>query len=174
METPALPTQAQPAPRIRGRATRERLLDAAETLLTRNGLEAATVPAIARRAGVSVGNVYKRFPDKDALMGAVYQRFFARTLEQNLAALKPRRWADTPTEQMLCAIVTGIVAGYRDHRALLRALLLYAETHPAPDFRQGAELLRRETLARLESRLGAGAPRSGIPNPSVRSASRSG
>jgi len=102
---------------------------------------------------MSVGNVYKRFPDKDALMRAVYQRFFARSLEQNREVLTSERWASVPIREMLQAIVHGIVDGYREHRALIRALLLYAETHPDPGFRREAETLRRETMARLEQLL---------------------
>jgi AcrR family transcriptional regulator len=149
------PALAKPAPQPRGQAAVERLLDAAEAILTRSGLERATVPAIARRARMSVGNVYKRFPDKDALMRAVYQRFFARSLEQNREVLTSERWASVPIREMLQAIVHGIVDGYREHRALIRALLLYAETHPDPGFRREAETLRRETMARLEQLLAA-------------------
>jgi AcrR family transcriptional regulator len=155
MPLPSAPALAKPAPRRRGQATLERLLDAAEAILARSGLEGATVPAIARRARMSVGNVYKRFADKDALMRAVYQRFFAHSLEQNREVLASDRWADVPTREMLQAVVHGIVAGYREHRALIRALLLYAETHPDPGFRREAETLRRETLARLEHLLAA-------------------
>jgi len=61
----------------------ERLLTAAERTLETAGLEGATVPAIARRAGMSVGNVYKRFADKDALLRAVYERFFSEALASN-------------------------------------------------------------------------------------------
>jgi len=43
-----------------------------------DGAEAATVPAIAERAGASVGAVYRRFPDKDALLRAVCERFLER------------------------------------------------------------------------------------------------
>jgi AcrR family transcriptional regulator len=54
------------AKQARSRLTLHRLLSAAEALLEHGGLEAATVPAIAETAGVSVGVVYRRFPDKDA------------------------------------------------------------------------------------------------------------
>jgi AcrR family transcriptional regulator len=146
--SPPPPTPlAKPTPRARGRATLQRLLDAAEAVLARNGVEGATVPAIAARAGVSVGNVYKRFPDKDALLRAVYERFFARALEQNRDALDAARWEGVATADLLCRIITGLVAGYREHRGLIRALLLYAETHPDAGFRRRAESLRHETLA---------------------------
>src|SRR6185312_6977430 len=44
-----------PPQQARSRVTLTRLLDATEALLDEGGLDAATVPAIAARAGVSVG-----------------------------------------------------------------------------------------------------------------------
>ena len=65
---------ARPVKQARSKRTLERLLDAAEEVLSHDGLEGATVPAIARRACLSVGVVYRRFPDKDALLRTVYER----------------------------------------------------------------------------------------------------
>ena len=91
----------------------ERLLNAAERMLDFVGLEGATVPAIAAGAGVSVGNVYKRFPDKDALLRAVYERFFTEQLAANQFALDPAKWADTPTIELVATLVAGMVEDYR-------------------------------------------------------------
>jgi AcrR family transcriptional regulator len=143
---------AHPVRQARGQETLERLLAAAEAVLEEGGLDAATVPAIAERAGVSVGNVYKRFPDKDALLRAVYVRFFVRTVEQNRAALDPARWQGVAVHAIIRALVSGMVRGYVLHRALLRALLLYAETHEDAEFRRRAEAMRTEAfraIARL-------------------------
>ena len=76
------PRDADPLPRLRAnlpqqarsRLTVHRLVSATEALLAQGGLDAATVPAIASLAGVSVGVVYRRFPDKDNLLRAVYDR----------------------------------------------------------------------------------------------------
>ena len=62
----------------RSERTQERLLRAAEKLILEKGLADASVPEIARRAGSSVGGFYARFPDKDALLRALEERFFAR------------------------------------------------------------------------------------------------
>lgn len=143
---------AQPLPTVqeRGRAAVERLLAAAEKILETQGLEAATVPAIAARAGMSVGNVYKRFPDKDSLLRAVYQRFFAEALAANEFALDPAKWNDISTSEVLSALVTGMIEGYGSRKALVRALLLYAQTHGDADFRAHAEEMRLRTLGLFE------------------------
>ena len=50
---------------------RQRILRAAAEIFTEQGLE-ATLDDVARRAGVGVGTVYRRFPDKEALAGALF------------------------------------------------------------------------------------------------------
>ncbi|HKP74085.1 MAG TPA: TetR/AcrR family transcriptional regulator [Longimicrobiaceae bacterium] len=133
----------------RSRETLARLLDAAEAVLAEGGLEAATVPAIARRAGLSVGAVYRRFPDKDALLRAVYFRLFGRVREQNAARLDPELYESLRLETLLTAIVRGIVQHYREHRTLLQALQKYAESHADPEFRRRATELNDEALTQL-------------------------
>jgi AcrR family transcriptional regulator len=142
--------RALPPIQERGRQAGERLLGAAEKILESRGLEAATVPAIAARAGMSVGNVYKRFPDKDSLLRAVYERFFAESLAANEFALDPAKWKNIPTTEVLSTLITGMIEGYRGRRALIRALLLYAQTHGDAEFRGHAEEMRAETLGLFE------------------------
>ena len=137
---------ARPAKQARSKRTIERLLDAAEAVLSLDGLEGATVPAIAGRAGLSVGVVYRRFPDKDALLRAVYNRFLARALRESQEALDPARWAGVGLAQTVRALIGAMVRGYRERRGILRALTLYAHTHPNPAFRRRAEQVNAETL----------------------------
>jgi AcrR family transcriptional regulator len=141
----ALPTVQQ-----RGRDSLERLLTAAEKTLETDGLDGATVPAIAARADMSVGNVYKRFPDKDALFRAVYERFYSEAQASNEFALDPAKWQGIPTIEVVSTLVTGMIEGYRGRRPLVRALLLYAHTHPDPRFRSHAAEVRLRSLVLFE------------------------
>jgi len=50
---------------------RQRILRAAAEIFTEQGLE-ATLDDVARQAGVGVGTVYRRFPDKEALADALF------------------------------------------------------------------------------------------------------
>ena len=59
------------------RATRQRVLDAAQALLLRRGYGGATIDAIASRAGVSVQTVYNTVGGKAALLKAVYDTMLA-------------------------------------------------------------------------------------------------
>ncbi len=139
---------AQTATRGAAQAKRstDRLLDATEALLGKGGLEAATVPAIAERAGMSVGNVYKRFADKDALLRAVFLRFCRRAEADNARVLAPERWKDVSLHDALTALIAGTVRHYVQHRRRLAALLAYAEQHPDPRFRRRVEQMRGAAL----------------------------
>jgi len=130
----------------RSRETFNRLLDAAEGLLEEKGLDAATVPAIAERAGVSVGVVYRRFPDKDNLLRAVYRRFFERTRQSNFAGIATIAQSKLPLSKLVPAIVGGAIMGNRTKRNLLRALILYSRTHRDPSFRKAAFEMNNDVL----------------------------
>lgn len=136
----------------RSRHTLHRLLSAAEALLEHGGLEAATVPAIAEAAGVSVGIIYRRFPNKDALLRAVYERFFVTTGEQNVIRLQAYGVAqaiDCPLPLLLRSVVRGMVEGYRRRRGLLRSLIRFARTHPDSAFRRSAQKMNRASFHAL-------------------------
>ena len=51
---------------------RQRILHAAAEVFTQRGLD-ATLDDVARQAGVGVGTVYRRFPDKETLVAELFQ-----------------------------------------------------------------------------------------------------
>ena len=56
------------------RSTRDRLIDAFETLLVTAGSRAATLDAVAAAADVSKGGLLYHFPSKDALVEGMLDR----------------------------------------------------------------------------------------------------
>jgi AcrR family transcriptional regulator len=58
------------------------LLDAAEEVIAEAGYEAATLSAVAARAGASVGSLYQYFPDKPAVARALAGRYGAELADQ--------------------------------------------------------------------------------------------
>lgn len=73
MAAPSDPTSADAEPGLRADAqrNRERILEAARTVFAERGLEAST-NEVARRAGVGVATLFRRFPTRDELIGAVF------------------------------------------------------------------------------------------------------
>jgi AcrR family transcriptional regulator len=61
----------------RSRQRVEDLLTAAAQVFAEMGYAAATTNAIAARAGVSIGSLYQFFPNKEALMDALLERYLA-------------------------------------------------------------------------------------------------
>jgi AcrR family transcriptional regulator len=70
-------TQSSAAPARKPRAdalrNRERVLEAAKTVFSSGGAD-ASLEAVARRAGVGIGTLYRHFPTREALYEAVYRR----------------------------------------------------------------------------------------------------
>lgn len=138
-----------PPKQARSIETVTRLLDAAEKVLAEEGLDAATVPAIAARAGVSVGVVYRRFPDKDALLRAVWQRFLVRQREQTTTTLAACSAMRIALPDLVHALIRGSIEGHRRLRGLLRALHQYSRAHPDKTFKRTAHELNRANTAVL-------------------------
>src|ERR1051325_533115 len=92
----------------RSKETAVRLLQAAEDVLEKRGLKGASVPEIARRAGVSPASIYRRFVDKDGLLREVLEQFFERALQANEVALDPDCWRAGSLEKSVSALVAGM------------------------------------------------------------------
>jgi AcrR family transcriptional regulator len=60
-------------PRADAVRNRERVLEAAKAVFSAGGA-AASLEAVARRAGVGIGTLYRHFPTREALYEAVYRR----------------------------------------------------------------------------------------------------
>lgn len=73
---PSVPPAAEPR-----RPVRERVLDAAERVVTRDGAAHLTLDAVVAEAGVSKGGMLYHFRSKDALLKGL----LARTLERHMA-----------------------------------------------------------------------------------------
>src|SRR5215213_3301235 len=72
-------------PRRDAAANRERVLDAATELVRRDG-EKVPMADIARQAGVGIGTVYRHFPTREDLLGALVHRSFELALSNARAA----------------------------------------------------------------------------------------
>ena len=136
------PQPARPASRAprqeRSQRTRERLLAAAEDLIARQGLADTSIPEIARHAGSSVGGLYGRFADRDALLRALEERFFERVWKRVEALADPKRWRAASLRSIVEQAVGLLVDVARRERNLLAAFVSRA----AADDRARADAMR--------------------------------
>ena len=75
---------------------RQRILEAARAAFAEDGL-AVTLDEIARRAGVGVGTIYRRFPDKEQLIDALFEE----RMNEAAAAAQAALQADDPWQGLV-------------------------------------------------------------------------
>jgi AcrR family transcriptional regulator len=131
-----MPSTTRPAPAIRpprqkrSQASLDRVLKAAEQLLRTRLLEEITLADILKRSRVSVGAFYTRFPNKEALVPCLYDRYDERLARVSARVLEPGRWAGLELRDRLRVMFRYVVRGYRANRGLMRALALRVRTDP--------------------------------------------
>src|SRR3954470_15948152 len=76
-----MPYRATERTEARRAAARERILEAAHGLVARGGFAAAPVAAVAQRAGVATGSVYRHFSSKADLFAEVFRRAAQREVD---------------------------------------------------------------------------------------------
>ena len=119
-------TSTQPTRRD-GEATRQRLLRAALELYTTVGFRATTTPAIAARAGVAEGTIYRHFSGKEHLLNEVFRGRPAvgrhdRPGEQRGLRARPTRCSRSPGRLLETAArdaaLTRMLLRHRDEQHL--------------------------------------------------------
>lgn len=116
-------------------------------MIGEKGFEDAGVVEIAARAGLSVGALYQRFPDKQALIESLLERGtleFRATLE---AAVDESRWAGAPILEILEGYLTFTLEQASARLGLRRAQLGLALRDPGAG--QRLVQLQRELNLRL-------------------------
>ena len=97
----------RPPLQARSRKALQKVLTAAEDVLAAEGFDDFTMTAVAERAGVSVGAIYRRFDGKEQLLAAVKDRLLTQ-LEEDLA--EQLRTAAPSLEGMVGAFA-AVIAG---------------------------------------------------------------
>ncbi|MDA9544031.1 AcrR family transcriptional regulator [Bradyrhizobium sp. USDA 3397] len=114
-------------PRADAVRNRERVLEAAKLVFSAGGSE-ASLEAVAKRAGVGIGTLYRHFPTREALFEAVYRREveqLSELAEQLKNAKDPvealRRWLRSGVEfvatkkGMMAALALAVQSGSELH-----------------------------------------------------------
>jgi len=111
----------------RSRESTRKLLKAAAEVLGQHGLEGATIPRIARHAGLTPGAIYRRFPDKDALLETVIIGILERSDERLRMMLTPDMARQIPLAVLAEQLINNMLVSYRANAGLLRAIRQFAQ-----------------------------------------------
>lgn len=129
------------------------VLDAATRVLTENA--AAPIPDIAAAAGVARATIYRRFPTRDALLGALMERALAEVGD----ALAAARLEDGSAREALGRLVSALVAVGDRYR-----FLLTEARRPDYSNKQGVEHdIRNQLIALIERGQRSGEFRLDVP-----------
>jgi AcrR family transcriptional regulator len=107
----------------RAQETVRAILEATVQILDREGLEAATTTRIAEVAGVSIGSLYQYFSHRDAILNALQNREFERTLELMQRVLAEGNLGEEP-EKTITAALRGLAELYLASPGLHRVLAI--------------------------------------------------
>jgi AcrR family transcriptional regulator len=118
-----------------GQRNRERILDAASTLMSERGFAGATIAAICKQAEVMPPTLYWHFGDKEGLVAAVMERAAERWFEEFIPGEDIREAAQTGALSVL----------FHERPEFLRLLLLLAleRRDPADEVRSAVERIRQ-------------------------------
>lgn len=149
------PRKTARKPRADALRNRERLLEAATAVFSAGGPD-ASLEAVARRAGVGIGTLYRHFPTREALFEAVYRR----EVEQ-LAELAERLKAEPSPVEALRRWLHSIVAFVATKKGMSAALAVAA--HGSSElFTCSTERLTRAVGGLLDRAVAAGEVRADI------------
>jgi AcrR family transcriptional regulator len=137
-----MPTKAMlPAYQERSRESLRRLLDAAREVMGKYGMEGATIPRIARHAGLTPGSVYRRFQDKDALLETAILEVLEQQEETMKTSLAPLATSEVPLPEFAGKIIEGMVDAYRANAGLVRGVREFMQQRVnTPFWRKAASL----------------------------------
>lgn len=97
---------SQAAPISAAARTRKRLVDAATELITEGGYAAASVAAVAERAGVAGGTMYRHYPSKSALFVEVFRTVCERDMTAMRKAIDAQPCAGTKLDAAVTTFAT--------------------------------------------------------------------
>jgi AcrR family transcriptional regulator len=122
----------------RSRETLSRLLQATIEVLDEEGLVGATVPRIARVAGVAPASIYRRFQDRDALLRAAFVHVLEQSERSTRSVLRIETFRDKTLGGVIRALVGATIQQYVRYPRLMRAFVQFTENDSDRTFRKRA------------------------------------
>ncbi|MER5793513.1 helix-turn-helix domain-containing protein [Streptomyces sp. NPDC001980] len=142
--------------RADARRNHDRLLAEARTVFAEHGTD-ASLEDVARRAGVGIGTLYRHFPNRHALMSAVFED----AVRELLARAHALRTAPDPCQALLTWL-HEVVVHAAAYRGLSRALMSASSTDPASALARCGTPMREAGEALLTRAQNAGTVRADV------------
>lgn len=108
----------------RARDTVDAILEASRRIAYADGLAGLSTNRVAELAGVSIGSLYQYFPGRDAILHALVQKEFNRTVDLHVAHIRSIDSAALTLEQAVRSLVDHVFEQQRERRPFLRQVLL--------------------------------------------------
>ena len=120
-EAAQLPIAGVQRERADAAANRVRILEAARRVLAERGADGTSIDAVAKKAGVGKGTVFRRFGDRSGLFQALLDEHL-RTFQDAFMFGPPPLGPGAPAEQRLGAFLDGMLDLQDGHLELILAL----------------------------------------------------
>lgn len=120
-----------PPRQARSRATFERIVAAARTLMAEGGVEAVTVQEVLQRADVGAGSFYARFDGREALIRYLHDELWSDAGRWWRRYLEPARWAGAPLAAVAGEVTRVLIRTHFVREVELRAFWIQALSRPA-------------------------------------------
>lgn len=122
----------------RTRESLQRIVGAAVDLFCANGFEETAISGIAERAGVSIGAIYARFADKNAILYTVIETYQRTRIAQFDAIMQPGDWAARSARDIALHYLEIMRSGFEQDRDLILLVERQRMRDPIVAARSGA------------------------------------
>jgi AcrR family transcriptional regulator len=141
-------------------ARREEILEAARRVFAARGFRGTTIADVAEEAGTALGTIYLYFASKEAIFGALHQRFI-----EIITTASTRPSAATSLDRVVRERVAEVFDACSENRDLVRLVVLNAdpESEVARRIRQADNARMRPLEEALANGIEARAVRPGDP-----------
>lgn len=139
----------RPTKELRDKIRRDQIIEAARRCVVRHGFHAASMAEIAAAARMSVGQIYRYFPNKEAIVHAIVERI----VEQQLRWMVRSKVLHDLPMQLSRRFLFGGEEENRDDHVLMLEVTAEATRNPrvATILREADRRLRLQTLAAIRN-----------------------
>lgn len=114
----------------RGHETQARLIEACIRLMEDRPFEQISIAEIAAEAGMSVGNFYRRFRSKEAILPDLFAAYETRYAAFSAQMEEVEEFSHPDLDVRIRALVHHTISLFRENRGLIRSLNLFSRLHP--------------------------------------------